>query len=118
MSCEVGNYGFESRIFKQSSHEEPRVGANAVGLRDTNYRSEDIRQGRRSNAANQMPPPVLLPLLDNLPLSPHKFPKYPLAPKKVIQEEIKNGFAPLVSWTVSLIATLTLAEAAFSFTLL
>lgn len=57
--------------------------------------------------------PILLALLDALSL-PHKILEYPSAAKKVIQEEIKNGFAPLVSWIVSLIATLTLAEVAFS----
>lgn len=37
---------------------------------------------------------------------PHEIPENPLVAEKVIQEEIKNGFTSLVSWTVSLIAKL------------
>lgn len=56
--------------------------------------------------------PILFAQLDKL--SPYEIPESPLADEKVIQEEIKNGFAPLVSWTVLLIASLTSAEVAFS----
>lgn len=88
------------------------AGGNTIGLRDTNWRLEDICQERRTKAANQMPPHSVDTTGCSVCL--HNFSESPLAVKEVIQEEIKNGFAPIVSWTVSLIACLTLAEAAFS----
>lgn len=69
-----------------------------------------VKKGRTKQ--QMTPPPVWVTQLDGL-FNPVQSQRAPSAAENVIQKEIKNCFAPLVPWTISLTAILTLAPVAF-----